>query len=1000
MDHAHNEVTERRRPGLSGAQAAALLRLGEGPEDARGRQELDGVHGTTEAPTLLAQPTVEPKLDAPARRTACITLLVLGAAGFSVVVPVDSCEVALNAHGPHGLVQESPDAPAHGAGRGGHGRVPPEESKMFAKMQGVAAATAIGAAMVIGGQAQAQQQAAVQWRVADGGNGHWYVCKRTTWTGDVWVPAQTSAVAIGGHLATLTSAAENQWVYGLTIAQGAWRGKDGPLLGGIKNPDNSFRWANGDSWQYQNWLPGEPSSGLWEPYLMFLGPSPSSTSPTWNDTDGLIPAGSPDSYSYVIEWSADCNNDGIVDYGQCRNGTLPDYDGDNIPDCCERGETCVVGNYPVQWRVEDGGNGHWYQGRRYGPSGTSWTIARNDAIVRGADLVSLNSLQERQWVFAHVASSPALWTTTLGPWVGGMQPPGSVEPGGGWIWVDGSAVYAGFYWNAHHPDGNDDCGGPANRMCYWGDYTHGIGDLFADCADVAHFACWNIDFGNHPSAVVEWSADCNNDGIVDYGQILRGELADANSNGVPDCCDQGVPCNVGVPTPKLKLNAAPTVKVNDTFVVNVDIADLASPAVGAQARVGFDPAKVDFVGVAGGSAFPLLIYSASTANTATFATGVQPGSGSGTTVGNVAQLTFRAKTTLCGDAISAAFATSGFANIVTDSNGHAIPFTPEASVSVTSLAGFSIAGAPVSVSGTACDAGYLGAAVASFTGAAPTANNSCGTALAVSVQVTLPDLTTQSSIPARFPMGASTVVWSASDAAGNMSSVTRTVQVDDRQVLTVAAALDGTSAGDSTRTMSLAYAGGPTGGQSADMPMVNGSGTASGSVDVDITPAITVGPACASIKDVAHSLRKTAAGFGTSGVKWTVDFGTLKQGDSNNDDLVDIRDFGQFVGDYGAGKLAAARSNYNGDTSVDTADYTFISANFFQVGAACGSAWHDTPRSSISVKDLRRMGMGDLAAADINRDGRVDQADIVAFLRGARAGEATRDAGAARGVIE
>jgi len=41
------------------------------------------------------------------------------------------------------------------------------------------------------------------------------------------------------------------------------------------------------------------------------------------------------------------------------------------------------------------------------------------------------------------------------------------------------------------------------------------------------------------TAVIEWSADCNNDGIVDYGQILRGELADTNANGVPDICD---PC--------------------------------------------------------------------------------------------------------------------------------------------------------------------------------------------------------------------------------------------------------------------------------------------------------------------------------------------------------------------------------------------------------------------------------------------------------------------------
>jgi hypothetical protein len=41
--------------------------------------------------------------------------------------------------------------------------------------------------------------------------------------------------------------------------------------------------------------------------------------------------------------------------------------------------------------------------------------------------------------------------------------------------------------------------------------------------------------------VVEWSADCNNDGLVDYGQIFTGQLADANQNGVPDACEAD-PC--------------------------------------------------------------------------------------------------------------------------------------------------------------------------------------------------------------------------------------------------------------------------------------------------------------------------------------------------------------------------------------------------------------------------------------------------------------------------
>jgi hypothetical protein len=43
-------------------------------------------------------------------------------------------------------------------------------------------------------------------------------------------------------------------------------------------------------------------------------------------------------------------------------------------------------------------------------------------------------------------------------------------------------------------------------------------------------------------SLIEYSADCNGDGIVDYGQILDGTFADTNANGVPDCCDGGVSC--------------------------------------------------------------------------------------------------------------------------------------------------------------------------------------------------------------------------------------------------------------------------------------------------------------------------------------------------------------------------------------------------------------------------------------------------------------------------
>jgi hypothetical protein len=45
-----------------------------------------------------------------------------------------------------------------------------------------------------------------------------------------------------------------------------------------------------------------------------------------------------------------------------------------------------------------------------------------------------------------------------------------------------------------------------------------------------------------PISVFEWDTDCNSDGIVDYGQILAGDVTDTNTNGIPDCCELGTPC--------------------------------------------------------------------------------------------------------------------------------------------------------------------------------------------------------------------------------------------------------------------------------------------------------------------------------------------------------------------------------------------------------------------------------------------------------------------------
>jgi hypothetical protein len=477
----------------------------------------------------------EPGAKSPARgRARPKAALAVGALIFLVATVVILTLISRSpAQSGQGMASLAGQAPPHGnpssPSEAAHHPIQEQEQEMNR-----ATVAAAAAGLIVAGESFAQS--AVQWRVEDGGNGHWYQVLVSP-TNVSWFDARGRSQDLGGHLATLTTSDENRWAHAITVnaagAWGAWNGgwEFGPWIGGYRaSPsDVSWKWVTAEPWDFTAWHPSQPDSAQ-QTAVSFGGGGP--TSAVWADTNVDEPV-----RSFVVEWSADCNADGIVDYGQCHDGSLPDYNGNNVPDCCEAGDPCVVDRYPIQWRESDGGNGHWYFGVRFDSLGKSWTDARTIATAQGGDLVSLNTLSERAWVFARVSGNPALWTTTLGPWIGAIQPTGSPEPAGGWQWVDGSPFYDGFFWDEFHPDGNDACGGPANRVCYWGDYTLGVRDQFTDCADLARATCWNIDFGAHPSAVIEWSADCNADGIIDYGQILSGSLPDENSNGVPDSCE-------------------------------------------------------------------------------------------------------------------------------------------------------------------------------------------------------------------------------------------------------------------------------------------------------------------------------------------------------------------------------------------------------------------------------------------------------------------------------
>ena len=391
-----------------------------------------------------------------------------------------------------------------------------EENQMLSLRQ-----IAVVSSLAVSSSALAQN--AVQWRVEDGGNGHWY---RVDIESSGWIAARGRAQLASGDLASFETQPEWDWIR-------AWVPQvlHGYLIGGIQDPNSASPAAG---WK---WLTGSQV----ETSLLVADDSPCGSSPAgiedmqqdylhtccqltaFGDIEDILGSTCPLPLRSIVEWSADCNNDGIVDYGQCHDGTLPDYNGNNVPDCCESGEACMVGNYPVQWRAEDGGNGHWYELRSAPLS--SWSTCKAAAEASGGHLVTLASQAENVFV---VASFKGL--ATRYPWIGLSQAPDASEPSGGWGWITGEALNW-TNWSPAEPNGD-------------GSFDADQANLWLVAEPGRPLGTWNDWHTGGPNGyIIEWSADCNSDGIVDFGQIRDGALADTNANNIPDCCESTQGCN-------------------------------------------------------------------------------------------------------------------------------------------------------------------------------------------------------------------------------------------------------------------------------------------------------------------------------------------------------------------------------------------------------------------------------------------------------------------------
>ena len=151
--------------------------------------------------------------------------------------------------------------------------------------------------MLFGGLSVPAAAVPVQWKIADGGNGHYYEAILVGDQAITWVEADAAATAAGAYLATLTSSAENAFVYDLVNGDSAFWFSDGagngigPWLGGIQTecsppaPNCGWGWVTGEPWGgYTNWASGEPNDwlGQIEDALAFHGKG-MLMGPQWND---------------------------------------------------------------------------------------------------------------------------------------------------------------------------------------------------------------------------------------------------------------------------------------------------------------------------------------------------------------------------------------------------------------------------------------------------------------------------------------------------------------------------------------------------------------------------------------------------------------------------------------------------------------------------------------------------------------------------------------------
>jgi len=238
--------------------------------------------------------------------------------------------------------------------------------------------------------------------VTNAASGHiYYLLAEST-----WLEAEEEAGRLGGHLASINSQAEQDWIIQTFNSLGGNTNRNFLIGLNDRQTEGQFVWASGEPVTYTNWRPGEP-----------------------ND------AGGDEDCTEIIL----ANADELGQWNDLRDAVFQQGGGQ----VTEHGVVEVLPRHEwIKWLASAGGNDHFYALTT--TVYTNWFDAEAEASLFGGHLVSISSAEEQRFIedtFLGATTASNVFYTGLNDLVGE----------GVYVWSSGeSLTYTN--WNSGEPN--------------------------------------------------------------------------------------------------------------------------------------------------------------------------------------------------------------------------------------------------------------------------------------------------------------------------------------------------------------------------------------------------------------------------------------------------------------------------------------------------------------------------------------------------------------------